>query len=168
MVKPRILVTHRVPQPALDLLMQHGELEVSEEPLRGEKLVASVKRNDYLYALLTSPITAEIMDANPNIKIIANMAVGYDNIDVPAATTRKIPVTNTPGVLTETTADMAFALLMAAARRIVEGADYVRAGKWHTWARRYSLATTFTAPRWASSAWVASARASRGVLLGLT
>jgi glyoxylate reductase len=71
--------------------------------------------------------------AGPGLKVISNFAVGYDNVDVAAATARGIPVGNTPGVLTETTADMAFALLMAAARRVVEGAEYVRAGKWHTW-----------------------------------
>jgi lactate dehydrogenase-like 2-hydroxyacid dehydrogenase len=89
---------------------------------------------DGLLALLTDPVDAELMDAaGPRLRVISNFAVGYDNVDVAAATARGIPVGNTPGVLTETTADMAFALLMAAARRIVEGADYVRAGKWRTW-----------------------------------
>lgn len=86
-----------------------------------------------LLAVLTDQIDAEVMDAAPQLKVISNCAVGVDNIDVAAATARKIPVGNTPDVLTDATADMAFALLLAAARRIVEGADFVRAGKWKTW-----------------------------------
>jgi glyoxylate reductase len=89
---------------------------------------------DGLLCLLTDPIDADVMEAaGPQLKVIANYAVGYDNIDVAVATKRGIMVTNTPGVLTETTADFAFTLLMAAARRVVEGVDYVRADKWRTW-----------------------------------
>jgi len=73
------------------------------------------------------------MDSNPRLKVVSNYAVGFDNIDVPAATARGIPIGNTPGVLTDTTADLAFTLLMASARRIQESIDYVRAGKWKTW-----------------------------------
>jgi glyoxylate reductase len=83
--------------------------------------------------LLTDQITPELLDREPQLKVVSNFAVGYDNVDVPAATERGVLVCNTPGVLTETTADFAFALLMAAARRVVEGVDYVRAGKWKTW-----------------------------------
>jgi lactate dehydrogenase-like 2-hydroxyacid dehydrogenase len=87
-----------------------------------------------LVCLLTDRVDAALMDAaGPGLSVISQMAVGYDNIDVTAATERGIPVGNTPGVLTETTADFAFALLMAAARRIVEGVAYVREGKWVTW-----------------------------------
>jgi lactate dehydrogenase-like 2-hydroxyacid dehydrogenase len=88
---------------------------------------------DGLYCLLTERIDGELLDAAPRLRVVSNMAVGFNNIDVAACTARRIPVGNTPGVLTETTADCAFALLMAAARRIVEGVDYVRAGKWKTW-----------------------------------
>jgi lactate dehydrogenase-like 2-hydroxyacid dehydrogenase len=88
---------------------------------------------DGLYCLLTERIDAELLDAAPKLRVVSNMAVGYNNIDVDACTARGIPVGNTPGVLTDTTADCAFALLMAATRRIVEGADYVRAGRWKTW-----------------------------------
>jgi glyoxylate reductase len=84
-------------------------------------------------SLLTDRIDPELMDACPKLRVVSNMAVGFDNIDIPAASERGILVGNTPGVLTETTADFAFALLMAAARRIVEGVDYVRAGRWKTW-----------------------------------
>jgi glyoxylate reductase len=78
-------------------------------------------------------MTAEVLDREPQLKVISNFAVGYDNVDVDAATARGVMVCNTPGVLTETTADFTWTLLMAAARRVVEGADYVRAGKWLTW-----------------------------------
>jgi len=83
------------------------------------------------------------MDEAPNLKVISNFAVGVDNIDVASATKRKIPVGNTPGVLTDATADMAFALLMAAARRVVEGEHYVQAGHWKTWDPRLLLGADF-------------------------
>jgi glyoxylate reductase len=86
-----------------------------------------------LLCLLTDRIDAELMDAGPNLKVISQCAVGYDNIDVPAAAQRGIKIGNTPGVLTDATADFAFTLLMAAARRVTEAQDYVRAGKWETW-----------------------------------
>ncbi len=92
-----------------------------------------VADKDGLVCLLTDKIDARLMDAGPNLKVISQIAVGYDNIDIPAATERNIPVGNTPGVLTDATADFAFTLLMSAARRVVEGMDYVRADKWKTW-----------------------------------
>jgi lactate dehydrogenase-like 2-hydroxyacid dehydrogenase len=99
-----------------------------------------VKGVDGLLCLLTDQIDQELLEvAGPQLQVISNYAVGYDNVDVGAATARGIPVGNTPGVLTETTADMAFALLMAAARRVVEGAEYVRAGKWRTWGPKLLL-----------------------------
>ena len=86
-----------------------------------------------LATLLSDKIDAEVFDAGSNLKIVSQLAVGFDNIDVAECTKRGIPVGNTPGVLTDTTADLAWALLMSGARRIVEGMDYVRAGKWKTW-----------------------------------
>jgi glyoxylate reductase len=94
-----------------------------------------------LLSLLTDPIDAEVMDAGPNLKVISNYAVGYNNIDVEAASARGIYVGNTPGVLTDTTADMAWALLMAVGRRIVEGDKYVRALEWKTWEPQLLLGT---------------------------
>lgn len=135
-MKPRILVTQLVPQPALDLLASVGEVVVDPDPdriLTKSELIQAVRRHDYLYCLLTNTVDADVLDANPNLKIVANMAVGYNNIDVAAATDRRIPVTNTPGVLTETSADLAWALLMAVARRIVEADNYTRAGKFKAW-----------------------------------
>jgi glyoxylate reductase len=97
-------------------------------------LLQKVKGVAGLYCLLTDQIDAHLMDAiGPQLKVISQMAVGFDNIDVVAATARRIPVGNTPGVLTDTTADFAWALLMAAARRVVEGDKFTRAGRWHTW-----------------------------------
>ncbi|MGH2395420.1 MAG: 2-hydroxyacid dehydrogenase, partial [bacterium] len=89
---------------------------------------------DGLLSLLTDRVDDELMDLAPDLKIVSNLAVGFDNIDVPAATRRRIVVTNTPDVLTETVADFAFCLLLAAGRRLVAGDAYVRAGKWKTWA----------------------------------
>ena len=98
-----------------------------------ETLLEKVANVDGLLCLLTDKIDAQLMDAAPNLRAISQIAVGFENIDVAEATRRGIPVGYTPGVLTGTTADMAFALLMAAARRLVEGAEAVKAGKWKTW-----------------------------------
>ncbi len=136
MTNPQVFVTRIVPEGGLKLLRQACDAEVwpDELPPPREVLLEKVRGIDGLLSLLTDPVDAELLDAaGPGLKVVSNYAVGYDNVDVAAATARGIPVGNTPGVLTETTADMAFALLMAAARRIVEGADYVRAGKWRTW-----------------------------------
>jgi lactate dehydrogenase-like 2-hydroxyacid dehydrogenase len=142
MGKPRVFVTRSIPDGGLDLVREACEAEVwpGEGPPPREVLLEKVRGVDGLLSLLTEPIDAEVMDAaGPALKVISNFAVGYDNVDVAAATARGIPIGHTPGVLTDTTADMAFALLMAAARRIVEGADYVRAGKWYTWGPKLLL-----------------------------
>lgn len=136
MAKPKVYVTRVIPQAGLDMVHAFCEAEVweGETPPPREVLLEKVRGLDGLLSLLTDTIDAELMDtAGPQLKVIANYAVGYDNIDVAAATARGILVTNTPGVLTDTTADFAFTLLMAAARRVVEAMDYVRAGKWLTW-----------------------------------
>jgi glyoxylate reductase len=135
MAKPRVYVTRQVPETGIDMLREVCDVEVweGELPVPREVLMEKVSDIGGLYSLLTERIDAELLDAAPRLRVVSNMAVGYNNIDVEACTARGIPVGNTPGVLTGTTADCAFALLMAAARRIVEGADYVRAGKWKTW-----------------------------------
>ncbi len=134
-MKPKVYVTRKVPEEAIDLLRQECEVEVweGELPVPRDVLLEKVRDIDGLYCLLTERVDQELLDAAPRLRVVSNMAVGYDNIDVAACTARGIPVGNTPGVLTETTADLAFALLLAAARRLVEGVDYVRAGKWKTW-----------------------------------
>lgn len=133
---PRIFVTQLVPEPALVELRRLGEVDVNPDPervLTRDELVAAVRTHDYLYCMVTNRVDAEVMDANPALRIIANMGVGYDNVDVAAASARRISVTNTPGVLTETTADLAWALLMAVARRVVEGDRLVREGRFRSW-----------------------------------
>lgn len=134
-MKPKVFITRMLPQKALDLILPACETEVwqDELPPPREVLLTKVRDLDGLLSLLTDKIDAALMDNAPKLKVISNCAVGFDNIDVPAATQRGIAVGNTPGVLTETTADFAFALMMAAARRVVEGDRYTRAGKWKTW-----------------------------------
>ncbi len=111
------------------------EMEVWHEELPPpyEVLLEKVRDVEGLLSLLSDRVDATLMDAAPKLKVVSNLAVGYDNISVPEATKRGIPVGNTPGVLTETTADLAFILLMTAARRVVAADNYVRKGQWKTW-----------------------------------
>ena len=131
----RVYVTRKIPQPGIDLLKKEFDVDVNPEdrPLTREELLANIKGYDGVLCLLTDRIDDEVFDAAPEVKGFANYAVGYDNIDVPAATARKIPISNTPGVLTDATADMAWALLFAAARRVVESDRFMRTGKWEGW-----------------------------------
>lgn len=133
--KPKVFVTREIPKPGLDLLRKYCEVEVNphDRVLTKQEIIRGIKGKDALLCLLTDNIDEEIIASNPNLKVIANYAVGYNNIDVAAATKYSIPVTNTPGVLTETTADLTFALLMCAARRLVEGDKFMRAGKYKGW-----------------------------------
>lgn len=135
-MKPKIYVTRLLPKPGMDLLAEVFDVEVNphDRVVTREELLEGVKGKDALLSLLTDTIDAEVMDAEPKLKVIANYAVGFNNIDVAAATERGIPVTNTPGVLTDTTADLAFTLLVATARRIVEADKFMRAGKYQGWA----------------------------------
>jgi glyoxylate reductase len=139
--KPRVFVTRIIPDEGLDLVREATDCTLWEEdcPVPREVLVREVGRADGLLCLLTDAVDGELLDGAPRLKVVANMAVGYDNIDVAAATERGVPVTNTPGVLTETTADLTWALLMAAARRIVEADAFTRAGRWKTWSPKLLL-----------------------------
>src|SRR5215211_3795030 len=132
---PKVAVTREIPEAGLALLREAAEVTVWPEfnPPNPEQLAELLHGCDGAVTLVSDPITGELLDREPQLKVVSNFAVGYDNIDVEAATTRGVAVCNTPGVLTETTADLAWALLMAAARRVVEGADYVREGRWQTW-----------------------------------
>ncbi|MEM2648890.1 MAG: D-glycerate dehydrogenase, partial [Candidatus Bathyarchaeia archaeon] len=132
MNKPRVYVTREIPERGLKKIVEYFDVEVWPEygPPPKQVMIEKAGDKDALVTLLTDKIDAEVFDAAPKLKIVAQMAVGYDNIDVEEATKRGIYVTNTPGVLTETTADLAWALLMAVARRIVEADRYVREGKW--------------------------------------
>ncbi len=135
MTKPKVFVSRIIAEKAIDKLKKEAEVEVwpDELPPSYEVLTGKIRDVQGLLSLLTDKVDASLMDAAPGLKVVSNLAVGYDNIDIPAATKRKIPVSNTPEVLTETTADLAFALLMAAARRVVEADKFTRAGKWKTW-----------------------------------
>jgi len=133
--KPDVFVTRRLPQEVWDKLITHADAELwdYETPPPYEILLKKVKGKSGLLCLLTDRIDEQLMDAGSELKVISQIAVGYDNIDVKAAARRGIKIGNTPGVLTDATADFTFTLLMAAARRIGEGIDYVRGGKWQTW-----------------------------------
>lgn len=135
MAKPKVLVTRRVPRECLDLLKTHFELEHYDKgtAIPRARLLKSVKDKDGLLCLLTDRIDAELLAAAPRLKAVSTFSVGYDHIDVPACKARGINVTNTPGVLTESTADFTWALLMAAARRVVEGDAFMRGGKYKGW-----------------------------------
>lgn len=132
---PTVAVTREIPEAGLALLREAAEVRVwpEELPPRPEQLAELLRGCDGAVTLLTDTIDGAVLDREPQLKVVSNFAVGFDNVDVPAATERGVAVCNTPGVLTETTADFAFALLMSAARRIPEGIDYVRAGQWQTW-----------------------------------
>jgi glyoxylate reductase len=134
--RPRVFVARVIPEPGLEPVRAATDADIwpDELPPPRDELLRRVAGIDGLLSLLTDRVDDELLDAaGPQLKVVSNFAVGFDNIDVPACTRRGIPVGNTPGVLTETTADLAFALLMAVARRLPEGHDYVRAGKWKTW-----------------------------------
>jgi len=138
--RPKILVTQKVPDPAYPLLEAIGDVEANMEEgmiWPYEELLRRGPGHDYIYCLLTDNIDAHFLEvcaaSTPRLKMVANMAVGYNNIDVEAATRLGIAVSNTPGVLSDTTADLAFALLMATARRIPEAERYLRAGKYTGW-----------------------------------
>jgi glyoxylate reductase len=133
--KPKVFVTRRIPDAGLTRIVHHCDAEIWPEPLPPphEVLRTKVAGCDGLVSLLTDRIDAALLDAAPRLKVVSNFAVGFNNIDVPAATARGIAVGNTPGVLTDATADMAFCLLIAAARRVVEGHQYTLSGQWKTW-----------------------------------
>ncbi len=144
MTKPRIFVTRLIPQEGLEILKGCCQVEVSDYDgvIPRFLLLEKVKNTDGLFVLLTDMVDKEvIVAAGKKLRVISNYAVGYNNIDVVEATKRGIMVTNTPGVLTETTADLAWALLMSIARRIVEGDKLVRAGKFRGWEPMLLLGT---------------------------
>ncbi len=132
-----VYVTRQIPQPGLDLLNEYCEtVEVNPDDrvLTRDELLEAVKGRDGVLCLLTDRIDEDVFAAaGPDCKVFANYAVGYNNIDLDAARSHNIRITNTPGVLTDATADMAWALLFSAARRVVESDQYLRAGKWDGW-----------------------------------
>jgi glyoxylate reductase len=134
--RPKVFVAREIPEAGLSVVTGATDATVwpDELPPPRDELLRAVAGCDGVLTLLTDRVDDEFLDAaGPQLKVVSNYAVGFDNVDVPACTARGIPVGNTPGVLTETTADLAFALMMAVARRLPEGDRYVRAGKWKTW-----------------------------------
>jgi lactate dehydrogenase-like 2-hydroxyacid dehydrogenase len=133
---PKVFVSRRLPEEGLGPILAACDARVWQDELPPPRaaLLDAVRGCDGILTLLTDRVDDELLDAaGPGLKVVSNYAVGFDNIDVAAVTRRGIPAGNTPGVLTETTADLAFALLMAAARRVPEGDRYVREGRWKTW-----------------------------------
>jgi glyoxylate reductase len=132
MPKPKVYVTRELPERGLKVIRKHFDTEVWTDygPPPKKVIIEKARNVDALASLLSDKIDAELFNAAPKLKIVAQMAVGFDNIDVQEATKRGIYVTNTPEVLTDTTADFAWALLMAVARRVVEADKYVRTGQW--------------------------------------
>ena len=134
-MKPRILVTREVFDETLDYLAQHCEVDSNQQdsPLSPDALAQRLAGRDGLMCCLTDRIDAMLLDACPQLKAVANIAVGYNNIDLAACTARGIMATNTPGVLDDSTADLAWALMLATARRITEVESCIRAGQWTGW-----------------------------------
>ncbi|WP_421617470.1 2-hydroxyacid dehydrogenase [Brevibacillus sp. TJ4] len=135
MKKPKVLITRKIASEAVDLLQQTAEVEVWEEdrPMPRDVFLAKAEEATAILSMLTEKVDEEVLARAKQLRMVANMAVGYDNIDVSACKKRGIIVTNTPDVLTEATADLAFALLLAAARRIPEANRFVLEGKWTSW-----------------------------------
>jgi len=131
----KILISNVLPKEALDLIPKEITVDYNgaDAPLPKAELLARVRGKDGLVCHIVSAIDDEVLAAAPTLKVVANVAVGYNNIDVAAARRRGVVVTNTPDVLTETTADFAWALLMAAARRVVEADHFARSGQWQRW-----------------------------------
>jgi len=132
----KVFVTRKIPDNGLELLQKETTVDVSphDRVLERQELISMAKGSEALLSQLTDTVDAALLDALPDVKIISNYAVGYNNIDVKAATERGVIVTNTPGVLTDTTADLAFTLMLACARRIPDSDRYARDGKFKGWA----------------------------------
>ena len=135
MSNPKVLITREIPSPGVELLKSECDVEINMEDraLTRSELLSMVSDKDAVLCLLTDKIDAEFFDAAPNLKGVANYAVGFDNMNVPEASGRGIPLSNTPEVLTEATAEMAWALLFSVARRIVESDLFLRSGQWEGW-----------------------------------
>ncbi|MGD6961446.1 2-hydroxyacid dehydrogenase [Fictibacillus phosphorivorans] len=136
MQKPYVFITRKLPKETVSQLEQIAEINMwphEEKAVPREVLLTEIKKADGLLTMLSDKIDSEVLNEASSLKVIANLAVGYDNIDVEAAKQKGITVCNTPDVLTDSTADLAFSLILATARRIVESANYVKEGKWNSW-----------------------------------
>lgn len=135
-MKPTVYITRKLPENAIQPLLDHFEVRMWESEAvtcPNDVLAAEIKHADALLSVITDDLNESILEQAENLKIIANMAVGFDNIDVAAATRLEIAVTNTPDVLSDTTADLAFGLLMATARRMMEAETFIKADQWKSW-----------------------------------
>lgn len=136
MTKPYVFVTRKLPEEVIAPLAAVAEVGMwphEDVAVPHEVLVEEAKKAAALLPMVSDPIDEDVLAAGSGLKVVANMGVGYDNIDVPAATKRGVLVCNTPDVLTDTTADLTFALLLATARRLVEAAEFLKEGKWKSW-----------------------------------
>lgn len=140
-MKPPVLLTRRIPAAVLSRLQAACSVDLHEgdEPISRADLLARIRGQQALICLLTDRVDGEVLDAGADLRIVATIAVGYDNIDVAAARARAIPVTNTPDVLTEATAEFTWALILAATRRVAEGERLLRGGTWKGWALDFML-----------------------------
>lgn len=131
----KVFITRKIPEAGLNLLKKEHQLEINpyNRILTKKEIIKGLKGKDGLLCLLTDSIDKDVINSEPKLKMIANYAVGYDNIDIKTASEKRIPVSNTPGILTDTTADMAWALLFAVARRVVEGDRITRLGEFNGW-----------------------------------
>jgi glyoxylate reductase len=141
MSKPRAFISRRIPQPAIDIVAAACDYGIWDDLMAAPRdlFLREAAQSDGVLIMPSEKIDGEFLNAAPRVLVVANMAVGYDNIDVPALSARGVLATNTPDVLTETTADVAWALLMAAARRLVEGQRVMEAGQWGAWHPFYML-----------------------------
>lgn len=136
MQKPYVFITRKLPEETLVSLKEIAHVGMwpyEEEAVPREVLLKEAQKADGLLTMLSDKIDKELFDNAPSLKVVANLAVGYDNIDIEAAKMKNVRVCNTPDVLTDSTADLAFSLILATARRIVESASYVKEGKWNSW-----------------------------------
>jgi glyoxylate reductase len=142
-VKPSVLLTRRIPASVLARLEEACDVDLNDRDtdLTAEELLARVRGKQGLIALLTNAVNRQVLDAGRDLKVVANIAVGYNNIDIAAARERGVIVTNTPDVLTESSADLTWALILGITRRIVEGDRLVRARQWKGWALDFMLGT---------------------------
>jgi glyoxylate reductase len=142
MSRPRVYLTRRIPQPAVDIVAaacDYAFWDSDDQPVPRDVLLREAAASDGVLALLSDRIDAEFLDAAPRCRVVANCSVGYDNADVAEMTRRGVLLTNTPDVLNETTADLAWALMLAAARRVVEGHKLIDAGEWKTWSTMFMV-----------------------------
>ncbi len=133
--RPAVLISYPLPEKAVQMARDraHVDLHTGTDPLPRQEIIARLRGRQGLICLITDLVDDALLAACPDLRVVANVAVGFNNVDVGAATRRGVVVTNTPDVLTDTTADFAWALLMATARRVLEGDRYVREGKWKQW-----------------------------------